>query len=443
MAMTTQQSTAPVNTLASLGLAAPEPSTIENELATVNTAEIAAQRPTEASVSFRNKLTDAERAAVKSAAPTVAAEMIGNFNYIIEFGSDVTRKVNEVNANLLVQQQSIKLPEADAVVNGILRAIDGYNAKYGNAKLQGGLDRLMEKLRGAGYTLKAMIRDSKPITDKLDMAEGSILEMEQKLQQNVTRGHELRKITLASIDEVVKVLAVFEEILDVTRAEAQQMQQALDAALNGDQTVHWKGDKFTVEQFRELQAQQVGALTEIEKSWFSWRQKFFLYTTNVAATRNIINSSFGLYRTCMRVRTDAIPGARSQLVVWQQAELARQGARMATEVNSGIDRLIGQAAAGTASAVAQVAEANQQTMLSEDTILKITNGLRDQFSAIVTAEKQGRAIRERNLSIIQQSEVALHTASREAQQELVANALRTVREATTDADGLVLDEIIR
>ena len=138
--------------------------------------------------------------------------------------------------------------------------------------------------------------------------------------------------------------------------------------------------------------------------------------------------SFGLQRTCQRVRVDAIPAARSQLVVWQQAEKGRQGARMAESANAGVDRLLAGAAQGTAEAVSEVADANQRAMVSEETIIKIADGIRDQFTAIVEAEKNGRAIRESSLKVIQQSEKAIREASEEAQSALIANAMNAVRQ---------------
>ena len=296
------------------------------------------------------------------------------------------------------------------------------------------IQKIIHKFKGTGYTLKAMVRDSKPIAEKLTIASGQLQKMEYELRDNVLRGHELRKATLKALNDMVKVLAVFEEVLEVTRNDAQEMDKALKVAEAGDANavVIWKDKTYSVEEFREILGNQTTTLGEIEKSWFAWRQKYFLYGANVTATRNIINMSFGLQRTCQRVRVDAIPAARSQLVVWQQAEKGRQGARMAESANKGIDRLIAGAAEGTASAVAEVAEANQRNMLSEETILKVTQGIRDQFAAIVEAEKNGRAVRARNLAIIQQSEQNIKVASDDARTALIESAMATVRADAED-----------
>lgn len=429
------------NTLAELGLQAA--TVIEEEVESLPIEE-ASKGYDETAFKFRKQLTDLELKAVQKAAPGLSEKMVEDFNYIITFGSDVLDNINAINSRLLSEQKDVEIPEADVMVNGILRELDGYSAKYSNPKMKNFIDRMMEKMKGSTYTLKTMVRDAKPIADKMDIAQKEIYKIELKLRDNVTRGHELRNVTIETLTEIVKILAIFEEVIEVTRVVALYMESVLSkaAAQGEDAPVSWDDKTYTVNEFREIYAQQASALGEIEKTWFAWRQKFFLYTTNVVATRNIINSSFGLQRTCMRVRVDAIPAARSQLVVWQQAEQARQGAQMAEKVNEGVDRLIRDAATGTASAVEAVAKANQRSMLSEETIMAVTDSLRDQFTSMVTAEREGRAIRARNLAVIQSSESAIKVASDEARKELIESAMEIVRADAKISDQKDTDDVL-
>lgn len=401
----------------------------------VSVEEISVKSPDKTSLKFRNQLSADDLKSVQEAAPKLANKFVNNWSSIIDFGSEVMDNVNNINARLLDEQKDTEIPQADAIVNGILREIDGYSAKYSDPKVKNFITKILHKMKGTGYTLQSMIRDSRPIANKLDIASGQLQKMENELRDNVLRGHELRKATLKALNDMVKVLAVFEEVIDVSRQTALKMESALkDAEAKGTDTIiNWDDKNYTIEEFKEIFENQTSSLGEIEKTWFAWRQKFFLYGANVTATRNIINMSFGLQRTCQRVRVDAIPAARNQLVVWQQAEKGREGARMAESANAGVDRLIAGSAQGTADAVAEIADANQRTMISEETIMKITQGIHDQFTAIVEAEKNGRAIRERSLQVIQQSELAISQASKEAQTALIESAMTSVR---ADAEAI-------
>lgn len=381
---------------------------------------------------FRNQLEPQDLERVKTLAPELERKFVNDYNEIISFGKEVLDGVNAINARLL-EEQDAKIPEADHIVNGILREIDGYSAKYSSTKARTFFDNLVKRFRGSTYNLKAMLRDAKPIAAKLQMAEAELLKMELELKTNVTRGMELRKETLYSISRMVTVIAFFEEILEVSRSRAKSMQDRLNLVKSDDEVIRWNERNYTIEEFRELLQTQTIAMGEIEKSWFSWRQKFFLYATNIVATRNIINVSIALQRTCHRVYTDAIPAARSQLVVWQQAEKARESARMANAANDGIDRLIAGAAEGAAAGVRESAHANQRTMLSDETILALTKGIQDQFKSLAEAEATGRKMRQRNLDIIRQSELAIRTAADESQRTIIANALAVVN---SDAKAL-------
>lgn len=410
-------------------------SQLDKTVNSVSVEEVKVRNPDKASLKFRSQLSPEDLKAVEVSAPKLANKFANNYSAIIDFGSEIMENVNNINSRLLDEQKDTEIPEADEIVNGILKEIDGYSAKYSDPKMNSFIAKMIHKIKGTGYTLQSMVRDSKPIATKLDIAGGQLQKMENELRDNVLRGHELRKATLKALNDMVKVLAVFEEIIDVSRQTALQMDSALkNAKKNGDDTIiKWEDKSYTIEEFKEIFENHTSSLGEIEKTWFAWRQKFFLYGANVTATRNIINMSFGLQRTCQRVRVDAIPAARNQLVVWQQAEKGRQGARMAESANQGVDRLLAGSAQGTADAVSEIADANQRAMVSEDTIIKITDGIRDQFTAIVEAEKNGREIRERSLKVIQQSEINIQKASEEAQSALIENAMSSVR---NDAEAI-------
>jgi len=421
-----------------------EETALEHEVASVNNEEFKIKKPEETSIKFRNQLSAEDLEAVRKAAPDLAKRMRNDFSFIIDFGSEVTEELNEISSRMLHEQKGIEIPEADQAVNNILRELDGYSAKYADPKTRNFFNKIIEKFKGSTYTIKNMVRDAKPIEEKLNIAGAEIYKMELKLSDNINRGHQLRKTTMKTVNNVVKVLALFEEIIDVARQDALAMDNKRKAAeaQGPDSVISWNDEKYTIEEFNELLQNQVNAIGEMEKTWFAWRQKFFIYTANVSAIRNIVTTSIGLLRTCHRVRTDAIPSARTQIAVWQQAELANQGAEMANRANEGVDRLIAGASKGMADAVAAGAEANQRPMLSEKTIVAMTEDLKRQFTAVVEAENKGREVRARNLDLMAQSEKAIAQASEEARQALLENAMAAVRENSAESNKEETNDVL-
>lgn len=421
-----------------------EETKIEKEISQADLAEFDNHKPDETSIKFRNQLSEEDLATVVKAAPGLSESMVKDYSKIIDFGSEVMEDLDKVSSRMLEEQKGASIPEADKMVNGIMRELDGYQAKYGDPKTRKFLTNLLRRIKGSTYTVKNMVRDAKPITDKLDMVKGEIYEMELKLRDNVARGNELRKVTVKTIDDVVKVLALFEEIIEVTRADALEMEDKINIAKaqGDDSVIMWKDEKYTIEEFNNVLENQVTALGEMEKTWFAWRQKFFIYTANVSAIRNIVNISIGLQRTCRRVQTDAIPAAKHQIAAWQQAEIANQGAQMANRANEGVDKLIAGASKGMADAVEAGAEANQKSMVSDQTILSITEDLKRQFTAIVESEKKGREARAKTLELIEASEKVISEASEDSRKQLIENAMAVIREDNAATNKKDADDVL-
>lgn len=393
---------------------------------------------------FRNQLSPEDLQKVKQAAPIIAQEMLEDPDRILSFGESVMKTIYDLNAQMLEEQKEVKIPEADAIVNGILSDLDGYSKKYKAKNGNGFFDKLVKGFRNQKHSLKSMVQDAKPIVKKLDEAQVKILDMENALRDNVARGQVLHDTTIQTLRQMVKVLATLEEIVDITREQAQEVEKALNSAgASADSMVVFKNKKYTVQEFREVFKKYAYVLSEEEKTWFSWRQQFFMYTTNISATNNIIQSSFALRRTCRNIREKAIPSARSQLVVWQQAEQARHGADMANRVNDGVNRLIKSAAEGTTEAVGQVAEANQNAMINEDAINTMAESLREQFVKMVEEERRGRTIRAKNIAVIEEAERSLRASEEQYQNDVLDDASTSVgaerksASSSSDADSIL------
>ena len=260
----------------------PQPaSPLEKQLAQVTPQDAAASRPSEAQFSFRTLLTEQQLADLRKSAPAVAEQIAADYNAIIKFGAPVLERLTDTSSQLLNAQKDIKIPEAEAIVNDLLREIDGFAKKYRNVRLENGVKKVVNFLRGIKYTLTALARESRPIADKIDMAEVKLKGMEIKLADNVTRGQTLHKNTLTTLQEVVAVLAALEEITDCVKrefADVDALLKGVDAPgpAGAVETVDYKGRQVTVNELQEIHSNLAGAVGELEKTWFDWRQQFFL-----------------------------------------------------------------------------------------------------------------------------------------------------------------------
>lgn len=407
--------------LSGVAQAAPA-SPLEQALANVDPADARATSLAQTHIQFRSMLSEQQLAALKAGAPALADKMTSDLNAIIAFGGPVLQKMNDASTALLNAQRDIKLPEADQIVNDLLREMDGFEKRFRIAKLEDGISKVKSFLHGVKYTLSAMVRESKPLVDKLDMAEVKVADMENKLGDNIARGQLLHKQTLEHLDQVVAVLAALEEVIDVVRAEFAEadtvLTSAQKAAADGVSVVEWKGQRISVNEMSEIHANLSTALSEIEKTWFDWRQQFFMGYAHAPATRNLVVSQFSLRRRLQTFRTMGIPSARHSLVLWQQAALAKEGAEMGQAVQDGVNKMIQRSFQDTAEAVGKVAEAAQAPVITEETVFTVIDSIKQQCAAIVAADAAGRALREKNVRALEAGEVVIRDEFEDTQRKL-------------------------
>jgi uncharacterized protein YaaN involved in tellurite resistance len=414
----------------------PQPaSPLENQLAQVTPQDAAASRPSEAQFSFRTLLTEQQLADLRKSAPAVAEQMAADYNTIIKFGAPVLERLTATSSQLLNAQKDIKIPQAEAIVNDLLREIDGFAKKYRNVRLENGVKKVVNFLRGIKYTLTTLARESRPIADKIDMAEVKLKEMEIKLADNVTRGQTLHKNTLTTLQEVAAVLAALEEITDCVKrefADVDALLKGVDAPgpAGAVEKIDYKGRQVTVNELQEIHSNLAGAVGELEKTWFDWRQQFFLGYAQAPSIRNLILVSATMQRRCQVFRTMGLPSARSSLAMWQQAALAQEGAAMGEAVQKGTNNLIQGAFKNSADAVEQVANASQMPIINEETVFVVIDSIKRQCEGLVAADKWGRELRARNIKALEAGEHQIEADFTESRRKLVENAIAATAESS-------------
>lgn len=423
----------------------PEPATaLEKALETVTPDDAAAAKPEEATFEFRSLLTPDQRADLERNAPSVARQMVDDFQAIIRFGEPVLTKLNASSSQLLEAQREIKVPAADDMVNDLLREMDGFQKKYRNERIEGAVQKVVRFIRSAQYSLKTLVREAKPIADKIDIVEVKLKEMELRLADNVTRGQQLHQNTVNTLQDVVAVLAALEEISDVIKADFDEVDAALRGADSAGElsSVTFRDKTMTVNELREVHGKLAAAASEVEKTWFDWRQQFFLGYAQAPSLRNLILVSATMQRRCQVFRTMGLPSARTSLAMWQQAALAQEGAEMGTAVQKGTNELVRGAFEATGKAVTETARASQTPLIDEETIWSILESIKVQCDGLVAADKWGREVRARNLKALEQGEGTIRTTFTESRRQLVANAVAATAPGEVTAAPLPEKDIL-
>lgn len=387
-------------------------------------ADTAVAKPEEAAFQFRSLLTEKQRADLEKGAPALAQKFVTDANQIVGFGGPIMKKMNDASSQLLEAQRHIKVPEADQIVNDMLREMDGFEKKWRSVKIENAVNAVKGLFKKYKYTLSNMVRESKPISDKIDLAEVKLQEMESALADNITRGQLLHKQTLEHMDNVVAVLAALEQVIDVLREQFDEADTLLrQAEAANSESVEYKGETIATSKLREVHSGLSFTLSETEKTWSDWRTQFFLGFAHAPATRNLVVTTFALRRRLASFRTMGLPSARQSLALWQQAAFAKEGAQLGEAVQDGTNKLIQSAFSETAKSIDQVANAAQAPVITEETIWTIIDSVKSQCNSIVAADKSGRALRARNLAALEKGETQIEDAV-VASQRALADAER-------------------
>ncbi|MDR3202798.1 MAG: toxic anion resistance protein [Bifidobacteriaceae bacterium] len=379
----------------------------------------AAAPPAQSHFEFRSMLSADQRSALESRAPELADRLLADRNTLLAFGSKVLDKVNATTATLLAAQRGIELPDANLIVNGILRELDGFSAKFENERVRGLVGRLREAFNSSKNTLKAMYRESKSIEDRLDIAANETRAMELKLADNVSRGQQLYKDNDESLTGLVGVLAALEQVRDAAKERAAALTAELAALPDQDPA------RAGVEERYATLAESVEAL---EQTLFDWRQQFFLAYAMSPAVRNLIGVSYAMQRRLQVFRTMGIPGGKKSLAMWQQAALAQQSGEVGHTLAEGTNKLIQGSFTAAGKAVADVAKAAQEPVVTEETIWAIRDSIRAQCDGLVEAGRWGRAVRAKTLA-------AMETSEREIGQSVTVARETVVREILAEAQA--------
>lgn len=374
---------------------------------------------------FRDQLTDDERAAISAKAPEIAENMLESVNRVMEFGSEVLDGVSQTTSRLLKEQSHVNMKEADTMMTNILRSLDKMEKKY-TRKESMFLKKIFGKMKNVSYDIKTAARDAKSLEEKLDIAGRELYKMNLELQHNAVRGEALRDEMKESISSIVRVLAIFEEVIDYIKAELISMDDLVKDKEKDDSVV-WKGEIISVDALRQKQAEYTMTFGEVEKTWYAWRQRLYFHNVHIIAANNIISTSASNQHVLNHVRREGIDTAKVTLAQWQQAEILAESAEIGNKVLDGINELAIKAAEGTAAAIENSNKLANRAIFDEETLIAMTNSLRSQFESIVTAEREGRAMRARNLSIIQQSEATISELEEKTQKQLIEDAMTIVR----------------
>lgn len=366
---------------------------------------------------FLSSLPTDQQQKIKAKAPSITDMMISDDAYRIEFGRQVMEKLDTLSKRLLEEQKDISVPEAESIMKNIIRELDGFQHKYNDpGKIDQFLQAMKNKARDSKERFEARRRDMQidamNISEKMEEAVSKLQDTETRLRENAARGKVMRDTTVETMRKMVQVLATLEEVVNIASERAERIRAIKDTAeVNGDGApVIFDGKYYTVQEFRVYYEKYAEALGEIQRTWLSWRQQFFLSRMNIESSTAIINTSLKTLETCQMIRKHAVPAARHQLVTWQQALDTERAAKTNQAVVQDINKLISNAFQQTSSMAESAAEINNATLIDLSTIDDISASLQKVYDTLGKQQEAGIQKRAESFARIRKAEADIEAA---------------------------------
>lgn len=103
---------------------------------TDKTTEIIASSDTSTSggLSFYEKLTAEQQQAISEKAPALVDNFISDQNALLDFGQSAVEGVNTTVNHILAEQRKLEIPQVDELLRNTNRELNGFIAKYKDAK---------------------------------------------------------------------------------------------------------------------------------------------------------------------------------------------------------------------------------------------------------------------------------------------------------------------
>ena len=368
--------------------------------------------------SCRDMLDAATREKLRAIAQQQYPVLLANPVALGDFGNGAVDAINAMVKRMLDEAgRAANIPELTAITRELDRQMRSFTNKYDrkkSAKHYEQYDATKTKVLDFFHKYKdmltALLHDAKGIQRFLDGLTADLIQQRHQLSLNVELCNELYGENEASVNKLVAVIAVMEEVRDVANEAAA--------------AIHPEGKPND----RELREQRDAILEFIQAMDVrigEFKQRLYVAAATGPQIRKIRAISYGLGQRLALLVNLTIPVFRLTVVQWVALEQAAQAGQTAEAVGTATDTALTAWAHAASELVPQVARQIQAPSMRPETITLIADSLAEQARGIEEAYKFGTAARaEVNSAIARATTAMADTSDRHA-----ANMLAIVADA--------------
>ncbi|MEW4353327.1 toxic anion resistance protein [Streptococcus pneumoniae] len=383
------------------------------------------------SLSFFEKLKPEQQAAIASKAPALLGQFVSDQNALLDFGQGAVEEVNQTVNRILAEQKKLELPEVDELLLQTNRELNGFVAKYKDAKpaeLEKKPNLLQKLFRQGKNSLQELYFDSKNIEQKMDSMAATVVKQEESLIRNIVSAEMLIEDNTKSIENLVGVISFVEAIQQEATTQAVTLQEQI--ALLDTTTVDY-----------QVKSQDLARMTEVintlEQQHTEYVSRLYVAWATTPQMRNLVKVSSDMRQKLGMLRRNTIPTMKlslAQLGMLQQSVKSGMTADAIVNANNAALQLLAET---SKEAIPSLEKSAQSPTMTVDSVTKLAESLVAQNQGIIAAIENGRRQRQQLESAVIKSAEVINDSVKLRDQKIISALLnegKEVQKEITDED---------
>lgn len=335
-------------------------------------------------VSFFDKLTPEQQTAITEKAPALVDHFLTDQNALLDFGTAAVEEVNTTVNHILAEQKKLEIPEVDELLRNTNRELNGFIAKYKDAKpaeLEKKPNFLQRLFKQGKDTLQEFYFDSQNIEQKMDGMAASVVKQEDVLARNIVSAEMLIEDNTKSIENLVGVIAFLEATSREGARRASQLQTEIATLDSQSPEFHSKSEEL---------ARMTEVINTLEQQHTEYVSRLYVAWATTPQMRNLVKVSSDMRQKLGMLRRNTIPTMKlsiAQLGMLQQSVKSGVTADAIVNANNAALQMLAETSKEAIPALEQSA---QKPTVSLQSVTALAESLVAQNNGIITAIENGR-----------------------------------------------------
>lgn len=379
-------------------------------------------------ISFLQKLTPEQQTAITEKAPALVDNFLVDQNALLDFGTAAVEQVNTTVNHILSEQKKLEIPQVDELLKNTNRELNGFIAKYKDAKpaeLEKKPNFLQRLFKQTTNSLQEFYFDSQNIEQKMDGMAASVVKQEEVLARNIISAEMLIEDNTKSIENLVGVIAFLEATSQEGASRASKLQTEIATLDSQNPDYHTKSAEL---------ARVTEVINTLEQQHTEYVSRLYVAWATTPQMRNLVKVSSDMRQKLGMLRRNTIPTMKlsiAQLGMLQQSVKSGVTADAIINANNAALQMLAET---SKEAIPALERSAQSPTVSVQSVTALAESLIAQNNGIIAAIENGRQQRSQLETAIIKSAEAINDSVKLRDKKIVQALLNEGREVQEEVN---------